>query len=172
MIDESVSNPNVPEGVPNPLVPDAGARCYFEDMTVGRQWVTQRRTITEADVVAFAGLSGDFNALHVDETFAVNGPFGQRVVHGLLVLSIATGLRQQSGVFSGVVRAFAEMKSWVFKRPVFIGDTITAVTTVVSARATSKPGQGVVEQRVDVVNQDGEIVQTGVFVTIIAGRPE
>ncbi len=166
------SDPVVPEGVPDPLVPDAPARCYFEDMTVGRQWVTQRRTITEADVVSFAGLSGDFNPLHVDETFAATGPFGRRVVHGLLVLAMATGLRQQSGVFYGVVRAFAEVKSWAFKRPVFIGDTITAVTTVVSARPTSKPGQGIVDQRVDVINQDGEIVQTGIFVTVIAGRPE
>lgn len=166
------SDPVVPEGVFDPLVPDAPARCYFEDMTVGRQWVTQRRTITEADVVSFAGLSGDFNPLHVDETFAVTGPFGRRVVHGLLVLAMATGLRQQSGVFYGVVRAFAEVKSWVFKRPVFIGDTITAVTTVVSSRPTSKPGQGIVEQRVDVINQNGEIVQTGIFVTVIAGRPE
>lgn len=162
----------VPAGVPDPLVPDAPARCYFEDMTVGRQWVTQRRTITEADVVSFAGLSGDFNPLHVDETFAASGPFGRRVVHGLLVLSVATGLRQQSGVFYGVVRAFAEMRNWAFKKPVFIGDTITAVTTVVNARATSKPGQGIVEQRVDVVNQDGEIVQSGIFVTLIAARPQ
>jgi hypothetical protein len=161
----------VPEGLPSPLVPDAGARCYFEDLTVGRQFVTQRRTVTEADVVAFAGLSGDFNPLHVDETFAANGPFGQRVAHGLLVLSMATGLRQQSGVFLGVVRAFAEVRSWSFRRPVLIGDTITVVTTIVSARATSKPGQGVVEQRVDIVNQHHDVVQTGVFVTIIASRP-
>ena len=168
MSEESV----VPEGVPNPLVPDAGARCYFEDLTLGRQFVTQSRTVTESDVVAFAGLSGDFNALHVDETFAAAGPFGRRVPHGLLVLSMATGLRQQSGVFQGVVRAFAEVRSWVFRRPVFIGDTITAVTTIVSARLTSKPGQGIVEQRVDVVNQHGDIVQTGVFVTMIACRPE
>ena len=168
MSEESV----VPEGVPNPLVPDAGARCYFEDLTLGRQFVTQSRTVTESDVVAFAGLSGDFNALHVDETFAAAGPFGRRVAHGLLVLSMATGLRQQSGVFHGVVRAFAEVRSWVFRRPVFIGDTITAVTTIVSARTTSKPGQGIVEQRVDVVNQHGDIVQTGIFVTMIACRPE
>ena len=168
MSEESV----VPEGVPNPLVPDAGARCYFEDLTLGRQFVTQSRTVTESDVVAFAGLSGDFNALHVDETFAAAGPFGRRVAHGLLVLSMATGLRQQSGVFQGVVRAFAEVRSWVFRRPVFNGDTITAVTTIVSARLTSKPGQGIVEQRVDVVNQHGDIVQTGVFVTMIACRPE
>ena len=140
-------------------------------MTVGRQWVTQRRTITEADVSTFAGLSGDFNPLHVDETFAAQGPFGRRVVHGLLVLSIATGLRQQSGVFYGVVRAFAEVKSWRFLKPVFMGDTVMVVTTVVEARPTSKPGQGIVEQRVDVVNQDGEIVQSGIFVTMIAGRP-
>jgi len=157
--------------LPDPLVPDPGARCYFEDMPVGRQWVSQRRTITEADVASFAGLSGDFNPLHVDQVFAEAGPFGKRVVHGLLVLSIATGLRQQSGVFYGVVRAFAEVRSWKFTKPVFIGDTVCAVTTVVEARPTSKPGQGVVEQRVDVVNQHGEIVQTGIFVTIIAARP-
>jgi acyl dehydratase len=157
--------------LPSPLVPDAGSRCYYEDMPVGRQWVTQRRTITESDVASFAGLSGDFNPLHVDETFAAAGPFGRRVVHGLLVLSIATGLRQQSGVFYGVVRAFAEVKSWQFLKPVFMGDTVMVVTTVVDARPTSKPGQGIVEQRVDVVNQDGEIVQSGIFVTLIIGRP-
>jgi len=164
------TTPETP-GLPDPLVPDAGSRCYFEDMPVGRQWVTQRRTITEADVATFAGLSGDFNPLHVDETFAAQGPFGRRVVHGLLVLSIATGLRQQSGVFYGVVRAFAEVKSWRFLKPVFMGDTIMVVTTVVDARPTSKPGQGIVEQRVDVVNQDADIVQSGIFVTMIAGRP-
>jgi len=161
-----------PDGLPHPLVADSGARCYFEDMVVGRQWVTHSRTVTETDVVAFAGISGDFNPLHVDEVFASTGPFGRRVAHGLLVLSMATGLRQQSGVFAGVVRAFAEVTQWTFKRPVFIGDTITVVTTVVSARPTSRPGQGVVEQRVDVVNQDEVIVQSGFFVTIIAARPQ
>ena len=159
------------ESLPSPLVPDAPARCFWEDMPVGTRWVSQRRTLTEADVVAFAGLSGDFNPLHVDETFAATGPFGRRVVHGLLVLAVATGLRQQMGVFYGVVRAFAEIKSWTFRRPVFIGETVTTVTTVVESRPTSRPEQGVVEQRVDVVNQDGEIVQTGVFVTLIATRP-
>ncbi|CAB4943727.1 unannotated protein [freshwater metagenome] len=162
---------NPDEPLPDPLIPDALSRCYWEDMPLGTRWISQRRTITEADVSAFAGLSGDFNPLHVDDVYAAAGPFGRRVVHGLLVLAMATGLRQQMGVFYGVVKAFAEVKSWVFKRPVFIGDTITAVTTVIESRPTSKDTQGVVEQRVDVVNQDGEIVQTGVFVTLIATRP-
>ena len=148
-----------------------GEGWYWDDLKVGDTFETVRRTITEADVATFAGLSGDFNPLHVDETFAAQGPFGRRVVHGLLVLSIATGLRQQSGVFYGVVRAFAEVKSWRFLKPVFMGDTIMVVTTVVEARPTSKPGQGIVEQRVDVVNQDADIVQSGIFVTMIAGRP-
>lgn len=158
--------------LPNPLVADAHARHYFEDMPVGTRFVTQRRTITEADVVAFAGLSGDFNPLHVDEVFAAAGPFGRRVVHGLLVQAIATGLRQQSGVFAGVIRAFAEIRGWKFLKPVFIGDTVTVVTTVIEARSTSRPEQGVVEQQVDVVNQDGTVVQSGVFVTLIATRPQ
>ena len=154
------------------LVPDAHARHYFEEMPVGTRFVTQRRTITETDVVAFAGLSGDFNPLHVDEVFAAAGPFGKRVVHGLLVQAIATGLRQQSGVFAGVIRAFVEIRNWQFTKPVFIGDTVTVVTTVVGARPTSRPEQGVVEQQIDVVNQDGVVVQTGVFVTLVATRPQ
>lgn len=158
--------------LPDPLVPDAHARHYFEDMPVGARFVTQRRTITEADVVGFAGLSGDFNPLHVDEVFAAAGPFGKRVVHGLLVQAIATGLRQQSGVFAGVIRAFVEIRGWQFKKPVFIGDTVTVVTTVIEARPTSRPEQGVVEQQIDVVNQDGVVVQTGVFITLIATRPQ
>ncbi len=153
------------------LEPDARARHYFEDMPVGTRFITARRTVTEADVVGFAGVSGDFNALHVDEVFASEGPFGRRVAHGLLVLSMATGLRQQSGVFQGVIRAFAEIKSWQFKRPVFIGDTICCVTTIITATPSSKPTHGVVEQQVDVVNQNGETVQSGVFVTLVSTRP-
>jgi acyl dehydratase len=145
--------------------------AYFDDMPVGTRWVSGRRTITESDVASFAGLSGDFNPLHVDELAAAEGPFGRRVAHGALVLSMATGLRQQMGVFHGSIRAFLELRSWKFLAPVFAGDTIAAVTTVVSARETSKPDQGVVVQRVDVVNQDGTVVQSGEFVSLIGRRP-
>ena len=75
--------------------PDASGRLYFEDMEVGRSWVSPRRTLGDADIAAFAGVSGDFNPLHVDEVFAAEAGFGRRVVHGALVFSVATGLRQQ-----------------------------------------------------------------------------
>jgi acyl dehydratase len=148
--------------------PDATGRLYFEDMPVGTRWVSPRRTITEADVSSFAGLSGDFNPLHVDSVFAERGPFGRRVAHGALVFSIATGLRQQMPVFRGSLRAMLELRSWRFLAPVHIGDTLAVITTVASARETSKPDQGLVVQQVDVVNQRGEAVQAGEMVSLVA----
>jgi acyl dehydratase len=153
-----------------PPEPDSLAATFFDDMSVGSRWVSHRRTITESDLAAFTGLSGDFNPLHVDDIAAADGPFGRRVAHGALVLSIATGLRQQMGVFHGSMKAFLELRSWKFLKPVFVGDTITAVTTVVSTKETSSPDQGVVVQRVDVVNQDGGVVQSGELVSLIKRR--
>jgi acyl dehydratase len=152
--------------------PDAFGRLYFEDMEVGASWVSPRRTITEADVSAFAGLSGDFNPLHVDAVFAAEGAFGRRVAHGALVLSVATGLRQQMPIFRGSMRALLELRSWRFLRPVFFGDTVAVVSTVESARETSKPNQGIVVQRIEVVNQEGEPVQVGEMVSLVARRQE
>ncbi|HYC81311.1 MAG TPA: MaoC/PaaZ C-terminal domain-containing protein [Solirubrobacterales bacterium] len=150
--------------------PDASGRLYFEDMPVGASWVSPRRTITEADVSAFAGVSGDFNPIHVDEVFAASSPFGRRVVHGTLVLAVATGLRQQMPIFRGSMRALLEYRSWKFTAPVFFGDTVAVVTTVAEARETKRPDQGVVVQRVEVVNQDGVTVQAGELVSLIARR--
>jgi acyl dehydratase len=152
------------------LEPNVNRPAYFDDMPPGTRWVSPRRTIGEGDVSTFAGLSGDFNPLHVDELFAADGPFGRRVVHGALVFSIATGLRQQMGVFNGSLRALLEVRAWRFQHPVFIGDTVIVVTTVASARPTSKGDCGVVVQRVDVVNQDGVTVQTGELVSLVARR--
>lgn len=150
--------------------PDAFGRLYFEDMEVGRSWVSPRRTITAADVSAFAGLSGDFNPLHVDAVFAAGSAFGKPLVHGALVFSVATGLRQQMPVFRGSLRALLELRSWKFLRPVFFGDTVVVVSTVAEARETSNPDQGVVVQRVDVVNQEGETVQSGELVSLMTRK--
>jgi acyl dehydratase len=155
-----------------PPEPDSVGRLYFEDMTVGTRWVSPRRTITEADVSSFAGLSGDFNPLHVDSVFAEAGPFGARVAHGALVFSIATGLRQQMPIFRGSLRALLELRSWRFLGPVHIGDTVTVISTVASARETSKPDQGIVVQSVEVVNQHGVAVQAGEMVSLVAREGE
>ncbi|HVX32227.1 MAG TPA: MaoC/PaaZ C-terminal domain-containing protein [Solirubrobacterales bacterium] len=160
------------EHAPPVPVPDAIGRLYFEDMPVGASWVSPRRTITEADVVAFAGVSGDYNPLHVDQVFAEELTYGGRIAHGTLVLAVATGLRQQMPIFRGSMRALLEYRSWKFVKPVFFGDTILTVTTVIEARETKRSDQGVVVQRVDVVNQDGETVQTGELVSLVARKED
>lgn len=156
----------------SPPEPDSAGRLYFEDMTVGASWVSPRRTITEADVSSFAGLSGDFNPLHVDTVFAEAGPFGARVAHGALVFSVATGLRQQMPIFRGSLRALLELRSWRFLAPVHIGDTVTVISTVASSRETSNAGQGIVVQSVEIVNQHGTTVQAGEMVSLVARDSE
>jgi acyl dehydratase len=94
---------------------------YFEDVEVGQKWESLGRTITQADLVNFAGLSGDFNPIHIDHDFAATTPFRQPIAHGLLILSIASGL----GLYAPPMRtlAFLELREWHMREPVFIGDT-------------------------------------------------
>lgn len=143
---------------------------YFEDLAEGVAFETGRRTVTEADVVNFAGVSGDFNPLHVDAVHAATTPFGRQVAHGLLVLSMVSGLRQRTGVFDGSLVAFLEIRSWRFLRPVFPGDTIRARAEVVQRRETKDPARGVVVQRVEVFNQRDEVVQAGELVLLVRRR--
>jgi acyl dehydratase len=143
---------------------------HFDQLEVGMQWMSARRTVTEGDISGFAGLSGDFNPLHTDAIFAAGTLYGGRIAHGALVLSIATGLRQQMGLFTGTLTGLLEIRSWKFLAPVRAGDTVAAVTTIESLRPSSKSGQGVVVQRVDVVNQAGEVVQRGELVTLVRSR--
>lgn len=143
---------------------------YFDDLAVGMSFPSARRTVTEADIVNFAGVSGDFNPLHVDQVGASAGVYGGRIAHGALVLSIATGLRQQTGLFAGTHRGLLEIRSWRFLAPVRPGDTLQALTTINELRLTSRGDRGVVVQRVDVTNQDGVSVQVGDLVTLVATR--
>ena len=97
---------------------------YFEQFEVGMQIVTSSRTVTEADIVNFAGLSGDFNQIHTDAIYASTTPFGQRVAHGLLGVAIASGLAVQTGFMEGTILAFREIAQWKFSHPILIEDTI------------------------------------------------
>jgi acyl dehydratase len=143
---------------------------YFEDVEVGFRFETPRRTVTEADLVAFAGVSGDFNPLHTDAVFAAESIYGERIAHGALVLSFATGLRQRVGLFDGTLVGLLEIRSWRFLAPVHIGDTIRVVNEVTELRPTSKPDRGVVVQRVQVVNQDDTVVNEGELLLMIRRR--
>ena len=134
---------------------------YFEEFEVGQSFTSPGRTITEADLVAFAGLTGDYNPLHTDETWVrENTPFKGRIAHGLLGLCYAVGLTSRSGVMDGTVIAFLGLE-WKFVAPIYPGDTIHQVMTVADKRATSKPGRGIVGFEVKVYKQNGELVQEG-----------
>lgn len=143
---------------------------YFEEFAVGDQIVTSGRTITEGDIVRFAGLSGDFNQIHTDAVYAGEGPFGERVAHGLLVLSIASGLAVQTGMIEGTVLAFREL-DWKFSRPVMIADTVHVELEVEETKALARLGGGNVRMKVTVVNQRGEAVQRGHWVMLVGSRP-
>ena len=143
---------------------------YFEDFEVGATFSTAARTITESDVMAFAGVSGDFNPLHVDREFCKTLPYGEPIAHGLLVLSVASGLGVQTGIFSGTNLAFLGIEDWRFSGIVKFGDTIRMESTVLETRPTSKPGRGVVRIGQEIKNQRDEVVQSGVFVSLMASR--
>ena len=143
---------------------------YIEDFAAGQTMLTAGRTVTESDVVAFAGISGDFNSIHTDAEYAKRTPYGQRIAHGLLVFSMASGLGVRTGVLDGTVIAFLGIEDWKFHRPVFLGDTIRLRWTVTEARASSKRGSGVLRRRMEILNQRDEVVQSGVTVTLVKSR--
>ena len=113
---------------------------YYEEFEVGQQVKTAARTITESDIVSFAGLSGDYNAIHTDAEFSRGTPFGQRVAHGLLCLSIASGLAMRTGILEGTVLAFREINEWKFSKPIFIGDTIHVLLNVTETKPMARLG--------------------------------
>lgn len=142
---------------------------FFEEFEIGQTVVTAGRTITEGDVVSFAGLSGDFNQIHTDAEYAAGEMFGQRIAHGLLVLSIATGLAVQTGIIEGTVMAFREL-DWKFSRPVMLGDTVHAVIEVEETKPLSRLGGGNVVMKVSVLNQRNEVVHRGRWVMLVKSR--
>ena len=130
---------------------------YFEDFVIDSVSTSRTRTVSEADIVNFAGLSGDFVELHMSETFASSGPFGKRIAHGALIFSISTGLSVQLGQITDTVIAFYGVDKLRFTRPVFIGDTIHIAKKVVSKEEKAKD-RGVVTFETSVLNQHGQTV--------------
>ena len=125
----------------------------YNEMEMGARWTSGARTITEADIVNFAGISGDFYALHMDREYAAKSVFGQRIAHGMLVLSYSTGLLDLK---PGYVQAFYGMDKVRFVKPVFIGDTIHVELEVVGKKDREKGG--VVTVKNEIKNQADETV--------------
>ncbi|MBL8381674.1 MAG: acyl dehydratase [Burkholderiales bacterium] len=148
------------------------AAVDFDDLAVGDRFVTAARTVTEADIVAFAGLSGDFNQLHTDAEFAAATPHGKRIAHGLLVLSIMSGLCTRLPVNRFMERAIIGLAGLEAKwlRPVFIGDTLHVVVEVVAKTPSRKPGRGTVGFRRSAVNQAGQTVLETTWAIVMSAR--
>lgn len=143
---------------------------YFEEFEVGDTVVSAGRTITETDIVNFAGIAGDYTQIHINAEFARQSVFGQRIAYGLLGLAIATGLSAQLGFIEGTVLAFREL-TWKFSLPIFIGDTIHTKATVAELKAMRRLGGGAVTFDVRVINQKDKVVQRGKWVVLIASEP-
>ena len=153
------------------LTPDGMIGMYFEEFEVGQLLKTRGRTVTEADIVQFAALTGDFNPMHTDAEYCKTHFLGQRVAHGMLALSYAVGQAYQLGILEKTVLGFRglEMK---FSAPVFIGDTIHAEMEVTETKPARRLGGGVVTIHMKIKKQDGTIVQKGDLVMLMASQPE
>ena len=138
----------------------------FNEFKVGDEFTTASRTITEADVVNFAGLSGDFNPLHTDEEFGKKTPFKGRVAHGMLSVAVATGLANQLGIFEGTTVALLSMII-NYKGVAKFGDTIHLVLKVTEMKETSKGDKGIITFDTIVYNQNDEPIVDGQWVLMM-----
>jgi acyl dehydratase len=150
------------------LSPSSG--LWFEEFTVGDIGTSATRTITEADIVAFAGLSGDFNEIHVSEEFSKSGLFGKRIAHGILGLSIASGLAVQMGFMRTTVEVFRNIE-WEFVGAIFIGDTVKLQAEVTETKAFPRLKNGRVTFKLTLSKQSGEVVQRGTWSILVKAKP-
>jgi acyl dehydratase len=147
----------------------APTRRWFEEIEVGEEYESPGRTITETDIVIFAGLSGDYNVLHTDAEFMKSSIFGERIAHGLLGLAI------QAGLFTRATQAYATLGfmelSWKFRGPIKIGDTIRLRAKVTAKKETAEADRGLVTLERQVLNQRDEVVQAGETDVMVERRP-
>lgn len=144
-------------------------RRWFEEIDVGEESESPGRTVTEADIVLFAGLSGDYNVLHTDAEFMKSSSFGERIAHGLLGLAIQSGLFTRAGIPYATLGVGA--LRWKFKGPIKIGDTIRVRARVTAKEDAPKVDRGLVTVQRQVLNQRDEIVQEGETDLIVQRRP-
>jgi acyl dehydratase len=142
---------------------------YFEELQVGQVWTSARRTVTESDIVIFAGMTGDYDRAHVDHDYASKSRFKQPLMHGMMGLAWVAGLSTTAPAVQTL--ALVSVDQWNFLRPVHIGDTVYAVTEVVEL-AKGGRSAGKVTWRKSLLNQHDEVVQTGLFLSLVELRPK
>ncbi len=149
-----------------------GASMHFEDFEVGDTYISPSRTVTEADVVNFAGLSGDYHALHMDETYASATPYGRRIAHGMLIVAMSSGLVSRLPAMRLLERTTIGLAGIEcrFVKPTFIGDTVHVSVSIDSKTPGRKPDRGTLAMRRKVVNQHGEPVVEGVWKLVVRTR--
>jgi acyl dehydratase len=143
---------------------------YFEEFKTGQIYTSPGRTVTEADVMSFAALTGDWTRLHTDAVYAAQQPFGQRVAHGMLGLSIASGLAMRLGFLEETILAFREINYWKFILPIFLDDTIRMQATVRETKTMPRLGGGLVIIEIEVLNQDDKAVQRGSWSVLVKSQ--
>ena len=144
---------------------------YWEEWEIGAEFESPARTVTEADIVMFAGLSGDYNPLHVNEEYCKTTIFGTRIAHGPLVYAITAGLLFQLHLYDDTLIAFLGFENLKFTGPVKAGDTIHAKVKVLEKRETSRPDRGVIKRELRVFNQRGEVVQEAIQNFLLKRKP-
>jgi acyl dehydratase len=144
-------------------------RRWFEEIEVGEESESPGRTVTEADIVIFAGLSGDYNILHTDAEYMKSSIFGERIAHGLLGLAIQSGLFTRAGIPYATL-GFGTLR-WKFKGPIKIGDTIRVRAKVTAKKEGDKTDRGVITVERQVLNQRDEVVQEGETDLVVERRP-
>lgn len=142
---------------------------YFQDFNIGEELYSPSRTVTEADVVNWCYLSGDWNPVHSNEEFAKKTDFKTRIAHGPLCLAIATGLMDRIGVIEGTALALLSL-SWKFRAPVYLGDTISLKMVVSQKKVTRKEDRGIVTFSVSILNQQEKVISEGTWDLLIASR--
>jgi acyl dehydratase len=143
---------------------------YYEDIPEGETFESIGRTVTEADIMAYAGVSGDFSRLHTDEEYMKTTPFGGRIAHGLLTFAISSGLAQ---VYFNEVAVQAHLESsFKFEHPVRAGDTIRILITAGERRETKNPGRGIIKFKREILNQRAERTSLGATTLMIGRRPK
>lgn len=145
----------------------------YEDLSVGMKFRSPGRTILDADLIQFAGMTGDYSELHTSDVYAKASQFGRRVAHGMLGLAYAHGLMwPRTGELRETAIAFLGIEDWRFVGPIFVGDTIFVEYEIASLRdSRSRPTQAIATFDVKLVNQEGAVLQQGKKALLVSKVP-